>query len=406
MKFITAEVPPCPGAMKSINEDFRVEEIPLYAFAGSGDHTLVQIEKSGISTFEAIKRLSGAVMYPERDVGLAGLKDARGITRQWLSFEHVAPEKFANLEVPKLRVLQTTRHANKLKRGHLKGNRFEVVLRGVAEADCQNAARTLDILKRRGVPNWYDSQRFGRRLDSARLGLALVKRDWKGYFDILLGEPDAKLEPRTAAARKAYEDGKFEDALKQWPGNANVERMALKAVMAEGAGERALRSVQHKLKLLHVSAAQSLLFNRCLERRLSRYDQVFKGDICQKQNGACFIVEDAAAEQPRVPTFEISPTGPIFGTKMLAPGGETAAMEAEVLAEAGLNGESFDIGHGLTQKGDRRPYRFPVGDLSMVFDRVDGTLTLRFALPKGCYATVLVREITKDADVDLTFGDE
>lgn len=404
MRFATAEIPPCRGLLKSLNEDFCVEEIPLYPFSGKGDHTLVLIEKSGISTFEAVKRLAGAVMFPERDVGLAGLKDARGVTRQWLSFEHIHPEKFSALEIPKLRVLETVRHGNKLKRGHLRGNRFVITLREVNPADLPHARAVLDVLARRGVPNWYDAQRFGRRLDTARLGLALVKGDWSQYFAILLGEPDEVREPRTAAARKAYDDGKPDEALGLWPANANAERMALKAVLADGPGERALRAVSHKLKLLHVSAAQSLLFNRCLERRFESYDRVFSGDVCQKENGACFVVEDAGAEQPRVERHEISPTGPIFGHSMLRAQGEPGALEAAVLAEAGLTEQAFDIGHGLSQKGDRRPYRFAASELSMAFDVVAQTLTLKFALPKGCYATVLVREITKDAEVDLTFG--
>src|SRR5688572_26176151 len=121
MLFASADLPGCHGTFKTANEDFRVAEVPLYAFSGSGDHTLVHIEKTGISTFEAIRRICQALDFPERDVGYAGLKDARGITRQWLSLEHVAPEKLAALALPKVSILETTRHNNKLKRGHLRG---------------------------------------------------------------------------------------------------------------------------------------------------------------------------------------------------------------------------------------------------------------------------------------------
>lgn len=71
MKYLSAAVPPCPGTIKSIYDDFIVEEIPLYPFSGAGDHTLVEIEKSGISTFEALRRMCVALSFPERDVGFA-----------------------------------------------------------------------------------------------------------------------------------------------------------------------------------------------------------------------------------------------------------------------------------------------------------------------------------------------
>lgn len=201
--------------------------------------------------------------------------------------------------VPKVKVLRTTRHGNKLKRGHLAGNRFTILLRDVAQENVKHAQATLEVLKRRGIPNWYDTQRFGRRLDTARLGLCLIRNDLEGYFRVLLGEPDRMLDPGTFEARKAYADGKLDEALNLWPRNANIERMALIAVKETGPGEKALRRVQQKLKLLHVSAAQSLLFNRCLERRFDELDRLWDGDLCEKENGAKFTVENAAIEQPR-----------------------------------------------------------------------------------------------------------
>ncbi|MBP9892204.1 MAG: tRNA pseudouridine(13) synthase TruD, partial [Planctomycetes bacterium] len=131
---------------------------------------------------------------------------------------------------------------------------------------------------------------------------------------------------------------------------------------------------------------------------------VWDGDLCEKENGAKFTVENAAIEQPRADALEISPTGPIFGTKMMEPKGRELELEQEVLTEAELTLESFDIGKGLSQKGDRRPYRFIARELTSSY--ADGALTLGFTLPKGCYATVLLKEITKGEDVDLTFGND
>lgn len=396
MKFASADIPACRGQFKSMNEDFRVFEAPLYEFSGEGDHTLVHIEKSGISTFEAIKRISRAIGFNERDAGYAGLKDARGITRQWLSFEHADPDTLLTLDIPKVRILEITRHGNKLKRGHLRANRFEVVLRDVDAGDVPHAEATLELLARRGVPNWYDTQRFGRRGDNAELGLRILRGDLDDYFNIMLGGAESESDAATRTAREAFDSGDLDKAIKLWPRRANFERKALHALKKFGPTWKALKKLPQKVKLLHVSSVQSLLFNRVLDARFDDYDRLWQGDLAQKDNGAVFEVEDADAEQARCADFEISPTGPVFGHKMKSPTGRASVLEQEILFTANLKREDFDVGRGLSQKGDRRPLRFRAEDVGADFK--DGTLTLGFTLPKGCYATVLLREVTKNDD--------
>jgi tRNA pseudouridine13 synthase len=401
MLFASADIPPCRGTIKAANEDIRVSEEPLYPFSGRGDHTLVHVEKFGISTFEAIRRICQAIGFAEKNVGYAGMKDARGITRQWMSFEHHPPDDFLALSLPKIGIVEVTRHENKLKRGHLLANSFDITLRDVAETDVPHAAATLDVLMKRGVPNWYDTQRFGRRGDNARCGLAILRADWAGYFNTLLGEPETERDADVREARNAFVESGPEAALQLWPRRGNQERSALKALVEFGPTDKALRRIPQKLKLFQVSAVQSLLFNRVLEARFADYHRVWDGDICRKDNGADFIVEDATAEQPRADSFEISPTGPIFGHSMRGASGRMGELEQQTLAGESLAPETFDVGRGLSQKGDRRPLRFAVSEVDSGF--ADGALNLRFTLPKGCYATVVLREITKQGE-DLAFS--
>ncbi|MCB9894203.1 MAG: tRNA pseudouridine(13) synthase TruD [Planctomycetes bacterium] len=405
MKYASAEIPACPGTIKSVNEDFRVFEVPLYDFSGSGDHTLVHVEKAGISTFEAIRRICRELKFNERDVGFAGLKDARGVTRQWLSFEHTNPENFLALNIPKLKVLEVTRHGNKLKRGHLAANRFEVVLRDVDPANVPHARATLDLLAKRGVPNWYDTQRFGRRGENPAAGIAILRGDLEAYFKAVLGTPEGETDTETRAAREAYEAGEIEQALQLWPRRANQERAALNAVLRDGATWKALKKLPQKLKLLQVSSVQSLLFNRVLDARFDEFDRVWEGDICRLANGADFAVEDPTAEQPRCDALEISPTGPIYGHKARLASGRAGELEQRILADAGLSPEMWDIGRGLSQKGDRRPFRFVASETAAQYDQAESALSLRFTLPKGCYATVLLKEITRTGE-DLAFSSQ
>ena len=402
MKYATADVPPCPGVIKSLNEDFRVFEVPLYDFSGSGDHTLVHIEKDGISTFEAIRRICRESKFKERDVGHAGMKDARGVTRQWLSFEHTNPESFLALNIPKVRVLEVTKHSNKLKRGHLAANRFEVTLRDFDEARVSDARKVLDVLARRGVPNWYDTQRFGQRGQNPQAGMAILRDDLEGYFRAVLGGHETEPDETTRAARKAYDEGDPQRALELWPRRMNQERAALNAVIRDGATWKALKKLPQKLKLLQVASVQSLLFNRVLDARFDEYDRVWEGDICRLANGADFVVEDPEAEQTRADSMEISPTGPVFGHKARLATGRQGELELQVLNNAGLRAEMWDIGRGLSQKGDRRPFRFAATEVGAEYDAAESALRLKFTLPKGCYATVLLKEITKSGQ-DLAF---
>jgi tRNA pseudouridine13 synthase len=113
------------------------------------------------------------------------------------------------------------------------------------------------------------------------------------------------------------------------------------------------------------------------------------GDLAYlHRNGACFLVEDPALEAPRIASFEISISGPIFGTKMKWPEGEAREMEREVLSDERLDIEDFRLGGGLSQKGARRPLRVPVGEAALVEE--EGAWVLRFELPKGAYATTLL----------------
>jgi tRNA pseudouridine13 synthase len=131
-----------------------------------------------------------------------------------------------------------------------------------------------------------------------------------------------------------------------------------------------------------------------LAARIDGLDRIEAGDIAFKhQNGACFLVEDLDEAAPRVAGFEISPTGPMFGRKMLVPLGRVAAAEASILDVAGLSPETFCGAGRFRLEGERRPLRVPLKEVSA--STGDGALILEFMLPKGSYATSVLREVMK-----------
>ena len=394
-RYLTASIPGTGGLFKESDEDFRVVEIPAYLPCGEGEHLYLEIEKRGITTLEAVRRIARALNLPEREIGYAGMKDSRGITRQTLSLPRVRPEAALGLDLPGITPLNASFHRNKLKLGHLRGNRFRVRVRGVEEGGCERAAEVLRILEQRGVPNGFGAQRYGGQGNSHLIGRALLRHDFREAVDALMGEPAAIGDDRWREAVEAYRRGEYGEAARLFPGFCRTEReVAERLARRPDSFEQAFRTVNPRLQKLYLSALQSWLFDRLLAERLPTFDTVEEGDLAfRHDNGACFLVTDPAAEAPRAARQEISPTGPLFGCRMTLPAGRVREREERMLTAEGLSPAEFDLPGGLRMEGERRPYRVPLGEPELTAEGHD--LLLSFTLPKGSYATVVLAEVMK-----------
>jgi tRNA pseudouridine13 synthase len=316
-----------------------VEEIPAYEPSGTGEHTYLWLQKRDLTTMDAVRRVAGMLGVDARDVGYAGMKDRHATTRQWISVPRVEPETALQIEGDDLRVLAALRHGNKLRIGHLRGNRFEMVLTGAADDDAR--AKLLARLREMaagGLANRFGDQRFGMAGDNAGEGLAILR------------------------------------------------------------GQR--RERDHRRRKLLLSAAQSAVFNRYLELRATsgRLTEVRLGDVLQKTDtGGMFVCEDPAADQQRVDAGALVPTGPMPGGRVMEPAPATPAraLEDQALADSGATREDFDRA-GRDLPGARRPVvvAVEVGDpplaLEPAGDGITPAVRLRFALPAGSYATVVL----------------
>jgi len=402
LPLLTADLPGIDGILKKRPEDFVVEEIPAYDFSGSGTHILAQIEKTGIPTLEAIRHIASALGVPRRQIGYAGLKDARAVTRQWISIEHIDSEQLKQMSLAQVKVIQTTRHTNKLKIGHLRGNRFIIRIRQFELSQGQALARSKEItnyLVQHGVPNYFGRQRFGHRNDGHLLGAAIIERRPDKFVDMFLGMPSPAEPPVAIEARRRYEQNQYSQALDTWPRQYHDQRQALKSLIKTNEKARAFNVIDKALKRLFISAFQSHLFNQVIVARFPALDQLLVGDMAYKhENGACFRVEDTTAEQSRCDAFEISPTGPLYGYRMTELTGPAGDIENNVLAAAHLQREDFRRLGDYRIKGTRRPLRFCPRhfDISSGDDEHGLYLQLCFELDPGCYATTFIREITKN----------
>jgi tRNA pseudouridine13 synthase len=397
-RYLTEDLPGIGGRIKTQVEDFRVEELPLYAPSGEGEHTFFEIQKTGLSTFQAVRTIARALDVSANLIGYAGLKDAQAIACQVLSVQGVPPEVVTALDLPHIRVMWAERHRNKLRIGHLRGNRFTIRVREVEEAVLPACQAILDVLTRRGAPNRYGPQRFGQRGDSALLGRAVVRRDVRRFVEQFLGRPHLNETENVQAARAQFDAGQWHEALHLFPHSMADERRALqRLIRTQGDYQQAYATVPKRLKKFLLSAYQSALFNRVLDARLSTLDRVYAGDLAMKHPGrSVFRVEDEAVEQPRATCFEISPTGPLFGYKMTQAEGQQGELEATVLAVESLTLEDFRVGGGIKARGERRALRFQVHEPELWYDQ---GVVLQFWLPKGCYATTVLAEVMKDSAV-------
>ena len=346
---VSADLPGTGGVLRTAPEDFVVDELPVYAPAGTGDHVFVRIEKRGLTTPAAIAILAGALGVDKRDVGAAGMKDRHAVTRQWLSLPPpVTPERALAVTAPGLVVLEAARHPHKLRTGHLRGNAFALRVRGVGDAAVA-AERARAILARLqaapGAPNPYGAQRYGAAGDNAAAGLALVR-----------GE-------------------------------------------ARRGGDR-------RRDRLLVSALQSALFDRWLAARIDDglYATALAGDVMHKRaigedgRGGMFECTDPAVDQARLAAGEIVPTGPMFGHRMRAPapGTPAAEREAAILAAAGVTAEDLRRA-GPLGEGTRRDAAVVVSATQVGIAGADA-IDVCFTLPSGAYATTIMREVTKHDD--------
>jgi tRNA pseudouridine13 synthase len=344
LPYSSVDLPGIGGQLRASADHFVVEELPLYEPQDEGQHLYVNITKVGLTTKDVQRQLERLFGLRQGTVGFAGMKDKQARTTQTFSLGvGIRPPTFREEAAQRIReqlpvTLNWTRfHKNKLQLGHLLGNRFQITVTALevgGEEALQRAQAIAIHLQSRGVPNYFGPQRLGQEGNNVSRGL-----------EILLGQ-------------KHVHDG--------W------------------------------LRRFLVSCYQSYLCNRYLARRVERgvFDQLLAGDVAKKYaTGGMFDVADVEVEQPRYAAHEISFTAPMYGSKMWAAQAAAGELEAEILNEAGITPERWQK---AKVEGTRRIGRLLLPTLRIL--PTDDGICFEFSLPKGAFATTVLREFMK---VDL-----
>ncbi len=245
-------------------------------------------------------------------------------------------------------------------------------------------------------PIHFGEQRYGALANSHHIGLALLRGDFAEAARQIVGDPAVITNERWREGAERFGAGDLAGALDILPGRCRDERRLIQRLQAGSPPREAVLAHPRKLLRLYLSAYQSSLFDRLVRMRLDTLDILWPGDLAFKhENGACFYVEDAAVEQPRAERLEISPSGPLFGYKMQMARGAAGVLEESLLGKEGVRCEDFRLAAGLAMEGERRPLRVPLREGAAAGEGSD--LLVSFSLPRGSYATSVLREIMKPA---------
>ena len=353
--------------IKQRPEEFKVDEVPLYAPSGEGEHIYLGIRKSNVSHEELIRRVAKSFGVKRHDVGSAGRKDLYAVTTQVLSVylptgDMMIPELGDGIDV-----LWSTRHENKLRTGHLIGNRFDITVRDVNSAHIVYVNQKLKEVSVNGLPNLFGPQRFGNDGMNPRVGLLLLQANWEKCVNVL----------RTSNARFTV----------QWK---------------DEPPEKLCKKIPKSMHKLYLNAFQSKLFNDVLRIRQEQdsLNTCLLGDLvwAHTGKGSSFELDEhelaSEAFVERMRNCQVSATGPLFGIKMRQPSGRPLDVEQRVLAESGVTIQQLEQVKQI-MSGSRRPLRVPVSQSTLTsgVDEHGNFIRVQFELPAGSYATVLIDEL-------------
>ena len=337
---------------KQSPRDFVVEEIPLYEFSGEGEHLILFVRKKGLTTSELVGVLARYFGIQNKDIGYAGLKDKHAMTKQYISLHKKHEEMLENFTHENVKIISKTYHNNKIRIGHLKGNRFYIKIKKVNPTSAAKIDEALKNISKFGMPNFFGYQRFGNDGDNHIIGEKIAKGEAK---------------ERNPRVKKLLINAYQSHLLNLWLSRRleisrlinNFQASELEPILNMPNDEvTKLKSQTHPFKLI-------------------------SGDVMEHYpHGRLFDFEATQEDLDRFNERNISPTGLLCGKKVKVASGIAGTIEKDFDDEINADGAR------------RYAWVFPT-DIEGRFRPVEAHYEMNFTLPKGSYATVLIEEIAK-----------
>jgi tRNA pseudouridine13 synthase len=423
LDFYATSTEPLGGRLKDTAADFRVREISLYPRPDpDGPFTVLRVESQNWEQHELAERIARRLGLAPHALRWAGTKDRRAISERLLSYR--GPPPSTGLDLPDVTLIEAYRARDGLVLGHHFGNAFSIRISDPAppwESAASRAASTREALNERGgFPNFFGLQRFGEvRPVTHLVGQRLVAGDPAGAVEAYLTAATGEADLAGEAARAQYaQHHDARRALAEFPSGFRFERQLLAHLAAGHSPERALRALSHELRLLFIHAYQALLFNRWLSRRWALglpLDAPVEGDHLLRvtRDGTVPGTDPVLVSADNLPECtdlahrgRARLAGPLVGYGTPTGSGTGGEILESILSEEGIQRPSFETPRtpDLASRGSWRPAWVGLPPVGIRADEpqpeAPGSLWLTFSLPKGCYATVLLREFLKQGSSD------
>ncbi|MDD3324315.1 MAG: tRNA pseudouridine(13) synthase TruD [Sulfurospirillaceae bacterium] len=337
------------------SSDFVVNEIPLYPFSGEGEHLVLHVRKKDLTTWDMVQKISEITGAKVRDIGYAGLKDKDGMTTQYISLHRNFEPKLEGFTHDKIKILDKTYHNNKIRIGHLKGNRFFIRLKKVNPIDAKKLSSALKAIAKEGYPNFFGYQRFG-----------VENKNYQTGREILQGKRRERNRKMSDFYISAYQSYLFN----MW--------------------------LNRRLEICHLinecdakTVASTLKWSLEDAKAIKQQPQFFKllpGDVAHHYPaGKPFVCEDLQSEVERFAKKETTITGWIAGNRSMRSEGVAKEIDDALFAEA----EPF---LGKMDGGRRFAWNF-IEDAEGSYKEEEAWFEMHFSLTKGSYATTVLEEL-------------
>ena len=416
--FFLTELEGIGGTIKTIPADFYVREVTNREEQEEGKYLIVELTKDNWDTHNVIRELSRRLRVSRNRIGFAGTKDKFAVTKQKISIWDTTAKELEHVKITDVSLKILGRSNKAVSLGDLYGNEFEIVIRNLEtkrEAIKDKiSVITNEIENSGGIYNFFGIQRFGisrpiTHVVGKHLITSTIKEAVMSYLsDIFPGESE-----ETKQARRLCKNGELKECLKIMP--LRYERAMLNELVKDKENYQfAFSALPQNLQKLFVHAYQAYLFNLILSHRIEHnlpFHEAVVGDV------VCFRNELGLANPGKVEKVTADKldamnrlikrnrafvTAPIFGSETEFADGEIGEIERNVLEDEAIELNNFYIETipEISSKGTRRPILVPVtiSKEEISEDELNpGQLKakLNFFLPKGSYATVLLREYTK-----------
>jgi tRNA pseudouridine13 synthase len=407
MRYYGDSHPGIGGRLRSVPEDFIVEEIPP-RFTGSGPYLICKVTRRSWEHQHAIQEIAKRLGISRKRIGWAGTKDRNAVATHYISLYKVEAEDVARISLRDISIEVVGHHQFGLSLGDLAGNRFSIRIRDCDEENVTYVPEITDTVKN-GIPNYYGLQRFGSQKPiTHRVGSAILHGKYKEAVDIYIGDAFPNEADEVKAARTAFiETGDAREALHALPVRLGFERTMLDHLSKnEGDYAGALKVLPPKLLTMFVSAWQSYLFNAALSDRFDRgspLDEPEAGDTIIFTNGRT----DRATERNLPTARQHIKRGRgmiaafIPGSSLIQSPGPMEEYMIRISEEAGINADAYRAASRYVETAFDGATRSIVLKTEIRSGIEESAVVLHFTLPPGHYATSVCREYMKGDPITL-----